>query len=376
VQFVGSLAERGLVSTLDGMGGLSQVRTRQVSQGRPGEFKIEVELGEDLSRGIKYARYTFALKRARELMVAAESLEAQLLRRKPGKPAKRGIPNFDTDSPLTVKFKRRDSRIVEWSDVLGPEPADFDEDELLLYIYGRGGLRTLVDYLRSWRVFNIDAMLARQSIGGADMELDRHGSNIVTYVSRMLNDASHAEQLLRDLQEAVPYIESIHPDRILTFKTLRFREKDTGAEFQLPEVSDGTIRLLGLVSVLRQPDPPAILVVEEPENALHPHAIRSFLRIAREVALAQRFSSQIFLTSHSPAVMDEFLSIEARRETDDRIACFVTRRTQNGNSISPAPQEAMRGIAENLGAPSDFQREGAFEDEPSPMRQDGGEVKA
>ena len=128
-----------------------------------------------------------------------------------------------------------------------------------------GELRTLTDYLNSWRVYNVDATMAKRSTGGSDAELDRYGENIAPYLARILRDERTRERLLGHLREAVPYIQNIRPDRVLTFQTLRFTEQDTGSDFQLADMSDGTIRLLGLLSVLRQPVPPAVVVIEEPE---------------------------------------------------------------------------------------------------------------
>lgn len=130
-------------------------------------------------------------------------------------------------------------------------------------------------------------------------------------------------------------------------------------------MSDGTVRLLGLLAVLRQPSPPPVIVIEEPENALHAYAIHYILKVARQVAMSERNSAQIFLTTHSPTVVDEVLSLEAMRETDGQTACFVTQRKPGEPSIVPAPELVMQAIARNLGRPSDFQREGSFGDAPA-----------
>jgi AAA15 family ATPase/GTPase len=165
----------------------------------------------------------------------------------------------------------------------------------------------------------------------------------------------------------VPYIRDIQSDRVLSYQTLRFLEEDSGSEFQLAQMSDGTIRLLGLLTILRQPVPPAVVVIEEPENALHMHAVQSFLQVARRVAMADDFASQVFMTSHSPAVVDEMLSLDAMRETDGQTACFVTQRKSGQPNIVQAPASVMKAIADNLGRPSDFQREGSFGDEPTQL---------
>ena len=367
IEFIAALCPKGLSGAVESLGGLHQVRTRQPGRGTPYKLRMELVLGEDQSRGIQRARFSLALKQSKDIRVETEELDAVVYKRRPGRPLKPGFPLFDVNQPIELLYQRKGTTISRWSESLAPPISrEFDdEQELVLAAYGRlGELRTLSDYISSWRVYNIDATIAKQSTGGSDAELERYGANIVPYVARMLSDSYVRRQLLSDLQEAVPYIQDIQPDRVLTFQTLRFVEMDTGVEFQLPEVSDGTIRLLGLLAVLRQPVPPAVVVIEEPENAMHAYAVHHFLSVARRVAMAERFASQVFLTSHSPAVVDEVLSVEAMRETNTQTACFVTQRRPGSPSIVQAPESVMRGIAQNLGRPSDFQREGSFGDEP------------
>ena len=369
IEFIASLCPKGLSATMEDFGGLYQVRTRQPGAGTPYKLRIDMTLGEDQSRGIQRVHYHFALAQSKEVKVQTEKLDAVVYKRRPGRPLKRGFPLFDTDQPIELHYQRKGTTVSEWSDALGPSISEFDdEQELVLASYGRlGELRTVSDYLSSWRVYNIDAAIAKQSTGGSDVELERYGANVVPYVARMLGEKQIRDQLLSDLQEAVPYIQDIQPGRVLTFQTLRFTEQDTGVEFQLPEMSDGTIRLLGLLAVLRQPVPPAVVVIEEPENAMHAYAINHFLGVVRRVAMAEKFSSQVFLTSHSPAVVDEVLSVEAMRKTDWQTACFVTQRRPRRPAIVQAPRSVMQAIAQNLGRPSDFQREGSFGDEPTQL---------
>jgi hypothetical protein len=100
---------------------------------------------------------------------------------------------------------------------------------------------------------------------------------------------------------------------------------------------------------------------------MHAYAIHHFLEVSRRTAMGDQFASQVFLTSHSPAVVDEVLSLEAMRETNSQTACFVTQRRPSAPAIVPAPESVMKAIAQNLGRPSDFQREGSFGDEPAQL---------
>ena len=370
VSFVAALCQRGLSSAIENAGGLAQVRTRRPGAGPPYRLRIELRLGEDASRGIEDVYYAFELAQSKDAVkVRQETLQATVYKRKPGRPSRAGMPRFDTAQPISLRFRRDHTDIKEWNEALGPPISQFDDpQELILSSYGRlGELRTLTDYLSSWRVYNVDAAMAKRSTGGSDTELDRYGENIAPYLARILRDKATRERLLGYLREAVPYIQNIQPDRVLTFQTLRFTEQDTGSDFQLADMSDGTIRLLGLLAVLRQPVPPAVVVIEEPENALHAYAIQHLVGVARQASMSAEFATQVIFTSHSPAVVDAVLSPEALRETASQTACFVTQRRANAPSIVAAPDSVMKAIAENLGRPSDFYREGSFRDQPVQM---------
>jgi predicted ATPase len=359
VAFIANISRRGLSETIADLGGLAQVRTRQ-TKGAPYKLQIELTLGEDRSRGIKEVDYSFTLAQSNEIKIQKEILKAVIYER----PATTQGTRSHSSQEIELYYHREGNSLKTWSKTLGDSIPTFeDERELILSSPYSSHIRILRSYLGSFRVYNIDAAIAKQSSTSDNLDLRRDGSNTVAFVANMLRRSNPRNQLLRDLQEVVPYIQDIRPDRLLTLQTLRFTERDTGVEFQLPDMSDGTIRLLGLLAVLRQRFAP-VIVIEEPENALHAYAIHHILKIVRQVAMANQLASQIFLTSHSSTVVDEVLSVEAVRETQGQTACFVTQRKPNAPSIIPAPQDVMHAIAQNLGRPSDFQREGSFGDEP------------
>lgn len=76
-----------------------------------------------------------------------------------------------------------------------------------------------------------------------------------------------------------------------------------GAEpikFEAFSMSDGTLRVLGLITAVFQRPAPSLLVVEEPEASIHPGALGSILDVLR---LAGRFT-QVVITTHSPEILD------------------------------------------------------------------------
>jgi predicted ATPase len=66
------------------------------------------------------------------------------------------------------------------------------------------------------------------------------------------------------------------------------------------ELSDGTLRYLCLLAALMSPRPPELLVLNEPEQSLHPDLLRP---LARQIATAAK-GSQVWVISHARALVD------------------------------------------------------------------------
>jgi predicted ATPase len=88
-------------------------------------------------------------------------------------------------------------------------------------------------------------------------------------------------------------------------KALRFVLKQGDVELQASQVSDGALLILAYLAVLYLPKPPRVLLVEEPENGIHPRRLKDVLDILRELVGGQSHT-QVLLTTHSPYVLDSF----------------------------------------------------------------------
>ncbi|MFM6850978.1 MAG: AAA family ATPase [Terrabacter sp.] len=78
------------------------------------------------------------------------------------------------------------------------------------------------------------------------------------------------------------------------------------------ELSDGTLRYLLLVAALLTPDPPPLMVLNEPETSLHPELLAPLARLIRSAA--ER--SQVMVVSHSRALITELGVVDADDEDD------------------------------------------------------------
>ena len=88
-------------------------------------------------------------------------------------------------------------------------------------------------------------------------------------------------------------------------KGLYFEMASGGNLIPASEISDGILLVLAYLTVLHLPQPPRLLLVEEPENGIHPARLRDVLQILRQLVQEQQ-QTQIVMTTHSPYVVDLF----------------------------------------------------------------------
>jgi predicted ATPase len=126
------------------------------------------------------------------------------------------------------------------------------------------------------------------------------------------------------LQTALPDIENIRtverPDDKHRYLVLCYHG---GLEVPSWMASDGTLRLLALTLPAYLPDLTGVLLIEEPENGIHPRAVETAYQ-----SLSSVYDAQILLATHSPIILS---MVEA-----DKVLCFA--KTVEGET------DIVRGI--------------------------------
>jgi predicted ATPase len=92
----------------------------------------------------------------------------------------------------------------------------------------------------------------------------------------------------------------LNPRNIL----LNWKQTDSEYLFGPHQLSDGTLRAMTLVTLFLQPqeDLPDVIILDEPELGLHPHAIEIITGLIRAASL----KTQVILTTHSTTFLDHF----------------------------------------------------------------------
>ncbi|NGP52127.1 AAA family ATPase [Thioalkalivibrio sp. XN8] len=114
------------------------------------------------------------------------------------------------------------------------------------------------------------------------------------------NHPQQWHQVMAGMRDVLPTLREVSVDYSPS-KTLilRFLENDTGRPWAAEDVSDGTIQSLAIFCAAADPRI-TILLIEEPENSVHPWVVRSLLDRFRDLSRAKT----VILTTHSPTLID------------------------------------------------------------------------
>ena len=96
--------------------------------------------------------------------------------------------------------------------------------------------------------------------------------------------------------------------------------------------SDGMMLVLAYLAILFSPKPPELLLIEEPENGVHPRRLQEVLRVLRELVSEQE-RTQVILTTHSPYVVDLFKPEEVTLCLKEADGAVTAHRLSDSKSV-------------------------------------------
>ncbi len=191
--------------------------------------------------------------------------------------------------------------------------------------------------------------------------MDADGSNIVPFLFGLSqNYKKKFKQLEEDLKRCVGDIVSVAtpPDPAENGKLkLKFFDAYDN-DYWADEVSEGVLYFLAILCIIHQPDPPKLLLLEEPEKGIHPRRIREVMDFIFN--LAQEKGIQVIMTTHDTYVVDQFADIpEAVFVFDKKDGATEVKNLQK-DVIEPAdklseenglpPTNYTRGLGEHWAA--------------------------
>jgi|SRR5208337_2976099 len=141
--------------------------------------------------------------------------------------------------------------------------------------------RPVFNELSSFAKYNIYPNTLRSpQLISKETTLEEDGSNLSSILKRINSDKRYSENkdsIIESTKDLLYNIVDIQIKSAAGFYVPIVRVEEPGGEvhdFNLSQISDGTLRTLGLLTAFYQPASPTKIGVEEPELMIHPGALQ------------------------------------------------------------------------------------------------------
>lgn len=321
LEFLAETSRHGLEVAINRKGGIENIihrrmaRTRRsltfsvdatVEVGHPGRYVGETDSMTQEVRDFHINhRFTIVPLSQRidaEYQVSEESASVRV--------SARSQPLFElsrTSDGISVALNEAKLSRDEWLQSMMPPSASYYERiyarvrpaDLMFTLSFDPIVRAYADSISSMRLYQLVPLEGRRpGVPTPNAEVDTHGANLPALVWFLRKNDQRAWRLvINSMRRIMPELTDIKTefttDRRLA---LQFVERGVKRSWSAEEVSDGTIQSLGMYTAVFDPRA-SLILIEEPENSVHPWIIRNFVDTCRETR------RQIILTTHSPALL-------------------------------------------------------------------------
>ena len=177
-------------------------------------------------------------------------------------------------------------------------------------------------------------------------------SNLAAVLARLREETRNDQRvdgvlsdIAADLSSLIPSVSQLESISDLTQRQygygLRFTDDQS---FSSRVISDGTLRLLALLTLLNDPTRKGTLCFEEPENGIHEGRISALVTFLRQSAVVSTDrdepSFQVLIATHSPKVMECLIDSEIVAADTVATACpsshVRSTRTRMRTGVQPA----------------------------------------
>jgi predicted ATPase len=207
---------------------------------------------------------------------------------------------------LEDELRREEQQQLEQLVVQGDMTCEEADEELDSYPSAKR-------YIEGWRMYHLHDTSATSAIKSAsniddNRFLREDASNLSAYLYWLkLKEPGAYRRIVSIVQLAIPYFEDfiLEPMR-RNERTIRleWKQRNSDAYFDADSLSDGSLRFIGLATLLNQPGRtmPSLIVIDEPELGLHPLAIR----LLAEMLDAASGQTQLLVATQSVTLLDNF----------------------------------------------------------------------
>ena len=158
--------------------------------------------------------------------------------------------------------------------------------------------------LSRWRFYYFDPKTMRAEVPLKEVEnLGAFGADLAAFYSTLKSrHPRQFEALNRALRSLLPDVQRLDVERT-DEGFLRLQVFERGVPFSARIISEGTLRILGLLAITNPLSPTTVIGYEEPENGVHPRRLQLIADLLKN---ASETGKQVLVNTHSPKLPTYF----------------------------------------------------------------------
>ncbi len=321
LRFVADALNISLEHAIRARGGINNLMNR--SSGPTNNFSVELEFSL-FNNAAGYYKFSIESRSRGRYRIHTEECRVQRAQ----------------DNTQEVYFRVTNGKTINAS--VKVAPAAVNDRLYLVNASGLSEFRPVYDAFSRMGFYNLNPQIIRdlQDPDPGDM-LMQDGSNLNSVFKQLSPDVK--KNIEEYLAVIVPGVHKVQARKCGPKETLQFRqyvaEDKDPLIFYANNMSDGTLRALGILVALFQGDQDAqkrvpLIGIEEPEIALHPRAIAVLLDGLREAA----HRTQVIVTTHSPELLDDkHLDVES----------ILAVEADDGNTVVAPVDDASKSVVQD-----------------------------
>ena len=196
-------------------------------------------------------------------------------------------------------------------------------------------------FVGDWHLSNFQNVSARGSVEtGNHKHPSPFGQNLAGFVEFMQeNHDNNLDEIMKKMSHRVPGFDWARAKRAEDGRIhLMFKDAQWEEPFDVGAMSDGTLKMLGILSLLHAPEPRSLLCVEEPEREMYPHLLGELVEDFRRYA--RRSRGNVLVSTHSYELLN----------AADPEEVFLLEKSEGVTNIRPAGKdEKIRRLVDDEG---------------------------
>jgi len=166
--------------------------------------------------------------------------------------------------------------------------------------------------ISNWMVYHFhdtsaSSPMRRSEIIEDNQKLRGDAANIAPFLLRLKSEfPDHYQRIVDAIHIVMPFFDDFRLDvqKFGEAEKVKLSWNQKGSDFPMQpyHLSDGSIRFICLATALLQPNPPSLIIIDEPELGMHPAAIIVLAELIQSAAK----ETQVIVATQSPAIIDQF----------------------------------------------------------------------